>query len=631
VEKSSSTESKCERCLHFRPQAAFVDAWKRLDVAPPRKEMMESLKEVRRAETEALEHEVELLFELVRGECLEWSTTPRFAPFCAFDEKVYIAAIKNRGGRCESFELARDRDHRACLTCEFMVGPPRYIGDRHEDLQGWMNEGTRNHVTQQNKDKADADAAAKGLEIEQAFYSESRLPVVQFLPTCGSKRASGLQHVVPFCNLRHDCIDHKGRIDIPDQLLKTDRGPVDPVDERADPRAVEMTVRLVAEVANFGIADPDGFLGYYGSISEQGDYRDLTLGWVRRGLVRWASVSNRSGLSLGALAQTIRPPQLHPVIAGVNAFEWGWVAERSRKHPEMVAKAMSQQLAEFLAAVVQPLEGVKTIESFQSLVASGVFAPATIGFLDTFLRRLEIHRNDLLHMARTNLPLYYEVLLTKLLYSTTHWLRLQLEQGSGPGGALGMTIGEDSELKVADAKDQARWLLEQLAGIEEGVPKLPAPELLRQLEELNKAALGADMDAQIEFFRNLFSGLGVDPSLGTMGGAEGVTGALGMLGIKVPQQEDIPTQSVRQVFGSRINVEAPSRQMAAWLMLQRGAAVVTPSVIELKSGRPARSVSTSIERALSQPASKNLEAYFVAPADDVMLARSRRIGSPRIV
>ena len=75
-----SINNYCPDCLHYRPQASFVDAYKEFDRAPPREPLMKSLLDLRKEETRVQENEMELQLELLMTEQVSWPTRPRFAP-----------------------------------------------------------------------------------------------------------------------------------------------------------------------------------------------------------------------------------------------------------------------------------------------------------------------------------------------------------------------------------------------------------------------------------------------------------------------------------------------------------------------------------------------------------------------
>ena len=68
--------SYCPDCLHYQPQASFVDAYKEFDRAPPREPLMKSLLDLRKEETRVQENEMELQLELLMTEQMSWPTRP---------------------------------------------------------------------------------------------------------------------------------------------------------------------------------------------------------------------------------------------------------------------------------------------------------------------------------------------------------------------------------------------------------------------------------------------------------------------------------------------------------------------------------------------------------------------------
>lgn len=623
----TKTGANCERCQYYRPQISFVDAWKRLDRSGPRKEIMESLKEVREGETEALENEVELLFELVRGELLEWPQTPRFAPYCNADDKVQVAALKNRGGRCADYTPARSRDERACYTCKFMTDSIREIGDRHEPLQGWMNEGLRNHVTNLNKERADADAAARGLEIEQSFYGDGKLPVVSFLPTCGAKRKDGQQFVPPFCNLRSDCPDHSARLSVPITLLPTEPEGVNDI-------ALTWTLDLIRMVAESGEDDPAGFVDRAVRWIEEDSKRVAAAEWIHRGLARWSSIAKVDDALLEKLPKPGKGDRLFPFIAGVNAFEWGWVVSRSQTHALGMANASIQQLAEFMAATVRPLDGARCVDSAEQLLNAGLFSPDARAIMDSFLRRLRVRREDLLHTTRTDLVVYYESLAAELLYSVANWLRAKTDVHEGIstflGDAFAKQYRDQLKGKVEEARHQGMNLLSRLSFLENPQAQPYPAEYLEQISQVNEKALDLDIQEQKHIFQLIMDrAMGMaDPS----GQSRQQDQLAKMFGFGQLSTSGAVDGAIDKFYAPVRASELPRRRLAAWLIMRRGTLPVTPSALEFKEdGRPAATPPESIERALLEPASKNVEAIFPPPGVDQLLALCRRMASPSIV
>lgn len=602
MERLSSERTNCETCQHYRPQVSFVDTWKRSDEDLPRKAVVESLREVRKAETEALESEVELLFELVRGEVGEWPYEPRFAPYCHHGNKVQVAALKNQAGRCTDHELARNRDHRACQTCVFNSPPATKIGDRHENIQGYMNQGLRDHVRQQNKDKEDAEAAALGLEIEQSFYSDGQLPVVSFLHTCGAKRSGGRFFVAPFANLRSQCIDHTAFLRLPPVLTRVPRTNV-------DPEALELTLQFVRLIEATHSETLDSGVRAVATWMERFPGAESAALWARRGFARWGKHAALSAAALDDLPDGRDGHQLLPFIAGADVFEWGWLARTSHHDPIMAAKIAAQQVSEFFAATTDPLDLIAAIEGYEALLSVGVFAPAMVEALHTFTRRLSTVRVDLELVIRVDLVAYYELIARKFSYSVSKWLRTR-PTGAGAiiGDFGGVSLGDRVLLKAEQAKADGEQILARIANL--GDPEaqpLPA-QFLDQLVKTNQEAIEFDIKEQKDLFKSLLAGLSMHNSSDM--GQQAIAKFLGL-----PAVDTSPTgAAVEQVFGPIRKVELPRRHLFAWLVFRRGALPVTPSACDFEKNKTlSRWVPASLEQAILEPASRNLESTSLPP------------------
>lgn len=637
--KSTFDMANCESCQHYRPQVSFVDAWKHFDDSGPRKEIMQSLKEVRQEETKTLENEVELLFELVKTDILEWPQAPRFAPYCGLQGKAEVAALRNRGGRCGDFTLATSRDERGCHTCSFSEHPIRRIGDRSATPvnSGGMRNEVWDRMRQIDKEMEDADAAAKGLEIEQSFFGDGHLPVVRFLPRCGARRTEGRQHVVPFCNLRRTCSDHSPWLPVPPELLTAKRN--EPGDS-----AIDVTLELIQLVSRAGTGNPEAFMEEWPAWLESDPKHACSEAWASRGVARWWGMTGGNADTRPELSAPGKGGRLLPFIAGVDAFEWGWLAERSHSHPLIIANAIVQQLAEFLAATVKPLEAVRCIDSFGRVLDLGVFSDETFALVTPFARRLRALREDLWHTNLVDLISYYEGLAGSLLYAPSRWIRSKREGGQALADYLGESfvaeMREESFRKCSEARRQGMMLLSRLAAIEEADAQPPAAQFLDHLTQLNEAALGKDVQEQKDVLlqlRNRFTPfaeqdqLQAQQALATIQQKMFEHGLVTPDALHTPAQVDPLEQAVEQVFDPIRRSELPRRRLAAWLIFRRGMLPVTPSVLEfMKNAEPTTMTPQSIEQALLAPASKNVEAYFPIQGPDRELAAGRRIGSPLV-
>jgi hypothetical protein len=620
MERSNSERPNCETCLHYRPQVSFVDTWKRTDQSMPRKGIMDSLREVRKAETEALESEVELLFELVRGELLEWPHEPRFAPYCNHGNKVLVAALKNQAGRCEHHKLARSREESACHTCIFMTAPQMKIGDRHESIKGYMNQGLRDHVRQQNKDKEDSEAAAMGLEIEQSFYGDGLLPVVSFLHTCGAKRSGGKAYVVPFANLRSQCLDHSPCLPVPPVLMEPPKSYVDEV-------ALTKTLDIIQGVAATPPDDLRAGVQLFVDWMEKSPGAETAADWVQRGFRRWAKESKFPPGALDMLPAPSGDKRLLPFIAGADAFEWGWFVNLSRHDAILAAKIAAQQVAEYMAGVVDPLDLIAAIEGYLRIIRLGIVSDETVEALKTFTRRVDTARVDLEHVIRTDLVAYYELTAGKLSYAVTNWLRMRPTGMGGVASILGdgtaLSMSDRIQLKAEQARADGEALLARLAALGDPAARPLPAQCLEEVVQGNQRAVDLDAQEQKDLFK------GVLASFGMQDDNEAAKQAMAKF-LGLPVVDTSPTATaVERVFAPIRTVELPRRHLMAWLIFRRGTLPVTPSAAEFKKGkRLSRWTPTSVEQALLEPASKNLEGSFVAPDVDPFLARCRRRSTP---
>ena len=630
--------SYCPDCLHYQPQASFVDAYKEFDRAPPREPLMKSLLDLRKEETRVQENEMELQLELLMTEQMSWPTRPRFAPLCVFGGGLWIPAAKNANGECKDYKEALNRQGRACRTCQFIVRPETKVGDRRQMPSGAGGTQEAGFYRQLNKEQDDADAMAQALEIEQSFNGDGCLPAAFFLPTCGVRVTEGRRNVAPFCNLRNDCADHRAHMPLPDALVKL----VNKTATEADDGALAQTINI-ARLAS--LTDPAKFMSALSA-------------WVgedpagRAGAAQWASSCGRwspprggpSGPPAGAASAPLRP-----FIAGCDAYEWGLLGAFSRTSGEgarTAAAVLCQQVAEFLATVVSPLQAACCIGAVDALVepepkgsenSKPVFSPMTRDLIDGFVKRLRGHAEELRLVAKTDLQRYYEEFAGLQSYKVGTWLALAwrdpayLARFDSVDAELGEKLRLQDRTKLAEARTEGTELLENIAALANGILSADRrTEILNRLLGSNESSLDRDQTDATDLINE-----GIDRGAKKWGLP---------LDLPVSPGESIPTYRalftnvIRQAFGIQYDVPratvTPRRRVFASLFWRRGLDPVTPFALEIlgRSPQPGR-LPESIEQVVTEPAQTTLEALHKAMFGIPETARGylisgRRVGAP---
>ncbi|UVT16040.1 MAG: hypothetical protein H8K04_00275 [Nitrospira sp.] len=590
---------------------------------------MKTLLDIRKEETRVQENEMELQIELLRTDQKQWPTPPRFAPICTFAGGLFIPAAKNPDGRCEDFQPALSRQGKACRTCQFVVTPERIIGDRREQGTGVGGSQEVAFYRQQNKENEDADATAKAIEIEQSFYADGRLRTLSFLPSCSILITEGDRHVVPFCNLRHDCKEHRPHIPIPELMFEY----VKRTAQAPHFRALEYTIQLVQFVVQIENKGPDEFLNLVTEWAKEEPARALVLPWAKRIVLnRWNhEAAHKLGKAVPREAVT-QPSasseiglKVFPCIAGCDAYEWGMLAAGSHRNEAaavVTSGVICQQLAEFLVTEVSPLESASCIDSAIQLIRTdGIFSSLTLEKVDGFLRRLKGLSLSLRLLAQSDLQGYFEDFVAKFSYPVNAWLRLTTKAGANPFQVNLEAQRQIVNNKVASAHDIGKRILVDCAAVSLGTLSVPGRNaLLDQLNKLNESGLQRDhqdnMNLQKEIFRNLV-GIPLDPATQA-------------------QMDQYVTQAWLRVYEDARLVELPRRKLLGTLLCHRGMLPVTTTALELhgRNPQPDRTPET-LDEAIWEPVAKTVEAFHVGtfgePSEAIApyLRQIRRRAVPR--
>jgi hypothetical protein len=622
----------CEQCQHYRTQASFVDAHKVYDRGAPRKPIMEALKSVREEETDLLGQEAELVFELFRVEEREWPVAPRLAPYCGLGNRHHVAAVKNRRRDCADFEPAFSRQGRGCQTCTHATEPETKVGDREvrldrHDPQYWQ------HWMSVNKEREEADAQAQGVEIEQAFYGDGRLPFVRYLPTCAVKSTNGMQHVVPFCNLRMDCEDHRPILPLTRTLEQAVRARAA---NRAEPHAVEATLALVRAIADLHPHQPAAFLERTAPVAGAASW---TAFCVRERWLRETSTTDAQALALASqrAATAAGQPTLFPVIAGCDALEWGALAAMSRAAPGTAVPAAAvfvQQFAEWFAATFDPTDRIRGVDAGLALLASGAFSETTVERVETFLRRLRTQGDNARHALRHDFPQYVETVLGAVSTAVANDLRALQQrrererrtQQSGMDEAtlrsLGMSREEveaDARVRFEAARARAALLVSAIELILAGRMMPDLGQLWRSISETEQKELGERMQKMTDRQQRM-----VNNKLAEQG----------LMSFDVFRMWGIMQGKTNETVKLVDAMELQPRRTALLMLLCRGLEPVTPSaLVYLKREPTPQRVPETLQEALNEPAARQLEVLHAerfkpAPAAADYLRNIRRMSFP---
>jgi hypothetical protein len=627
---------------------------------------MKSLLDLRKDETRIQENEMELQLQLLMTEQKAWPSRPRFAPLCEFGGGLFIPAAKNAGGVCKDHAPALNRQGHSCRTCQFAVRPETKIGDRRQMPTGAGGSQETAFYRQLNKEQDDADAMAQALEIEQSFMGDGSLPSAYFLPTCSVRLTEGRRNVVPFCNIRNVCREHRAHFPLPKSLV----GSVEQTAREADAGARNDTIKLAQLVAKSDIRQPSEFLADLTAWVREDDARRWSAAvWGATCLYgRWAAElsamalpndpkagtvatlpSYRSGDPVPAewgAAPTEPPPLLLPVIAGCDAYEWGRLAAFSRTSDENAKSAgavLCQQAAEFLATIVSPFEAAACIDAIVALLdaKTNLFASRTIEVVEGFVKRLRCDAEAARIVAQTDLQQHLEGFAGAMSYKVGAWSVRQwrdpsmLAQLDAAAPMAGERLRQEDRSKLAEARLTGATLLESVAAVAAGA--LSPDERINQLGELiaaNEGALDRDrMDSEDrvnEAFNESWERLGLPGDLLDSPVGDGRLTPRSLL-----------TNAIRRTFRTLYDVpratENPRRKVVATLFFRRGLDSFTPTALK-ETGRapqPGR-IPVSIEQALSEPMATTVEAlhkaHFGSPeVAQRYLTSIRRIGSPRLV
>jgi hypothetical protein len=638
------SERVCQECQHYRVQSSFVDTYKSFDRSPARKAIMDSLKELRQEETEALGSEVELLFELFRVEAMEWPSKPRFAPYCAAHGKTFVHGVKNRDRDCEDFGPAFSRQGRACQTCANVNAAPRRIGDRKVDLNNvspgddsWM------HWVNLNKEKEDADAQAQGLEIEQAYYSEGRLTHADFLPTCRVQTDRGTRLTVPFVNLRMDCALHRQRIPVPPMLLAAMRKRALVPRERG---ALEPTIALIRSVADCHPHAPDEFLA-------RAKHKPIEASWAADiVLTRWlAEVELPHETASRARAHAMRikaaapEKRLMPVIAGCDALEWGALAAMASNGIVLpVAGVIAQQLAEFLAGTLHPNDRADSAaDVLEMLVHERVFGEDVFEHLEGFLLGIDALAREQAYLVKHDVRTY----LQELFFSLSNACARLLEDEHGPNAQIppeqrqqlseiGFPLERITGLRTTtfeQAHTVCATLGEAFRIIAANEPRAPLTAALKAIIEIDDAQLRAaaqlELDIQLAALNHQAVGA-VQGARPTLSHVMPMMDGVGQWAMEMALQQHMGTaqQSADQIT-KRANTVLENTQIAllvpkrvnATLVFARGNAPITPCALDMLGRTPAIGrIPATVQEAITEPASRTLEAMhggrFSAPSPE---------------
>lgn len=626
--------SECELCLHYRPQASFVDVYKEHLGPGTLQPVMQALLAMRKEETQVLESELEWQLQVIRVDGSTWPEPPRFAPICVAPGGCAIPAVKNRGGRCKAFVEAKNRQGCRCSTCTFMAPPRRQIGDRSTATPGGKDMHDLFTIAhQRDLQLMDADASAQALEIEQAFHGNGRAPVVNYLPTCAVQLEGGLQHVAPLCNLRHDCGQYSPVLGRPLEKLVSAR-------ERDD-AALSHTLALARFVRDAGIGRPHEFLQQVASWAGSDASRSPALAWAARCVEsRWskeapAGTPARAGVPI----RTKDAPGFFPVVAGCDAYEWGLAAAMSRTSEKAAwasASAVCQQLAEFLVTVLSPSAAADCADAASALVKD-LFAPAAQERMAGFLARLPARAAGLRLAARTDVPTHVERYLAAFLASVALWLRLEPQSVRriaeiDPEHAEKMLARVGVKRRTARA--EASKALDFLARLD-GVSGAERKKMLAWVEEANDAVHAADVEdlgETVEIAEEA-AHKQVEAQIAQATAIAGVSGAA--LGL-YPRRGGISMkEGFEQHYWASNQPGIDRRKWTATLVLGRGLGPVTPTMLELMERKPDLDrTPETVEEALAEPVARTMEALhasrFGEPSAAVgkYLTSIRRIATP---
>ncbi len=625
-------KKSCLNCQYYRPQTAFVDAYKENIGSGIYGPIIEILKDVQKEETRVLESEVELQFELVvHGNELNWPERPRFAPLCVASGGKFIPGLKNQGGHCNEFKLACNRQGKRCSTCKFVVAPTRHIGTGQSTPNPavpFSPEGARER-REIDREIAKANATAQAIEIEQAFYGDGRIPAAMFLPTCGVRFEDGLHHVVPFCNLRQDCSEHVSAISIPESILQ-EIGKSQEV--KGNSTLLDHTIELSGLIAEAGPEHADKFLSAAEQWAKDDQQKALGLAWANSCVeTRWLQ-KNAGKMQTGPKAKTKESQSsFFPVIAGCDALEWGLLAALSRTNEYgaiAAANAVCQQLAEFLVSVVSPFEAARCIDASLSLVkANNLFSPMTLEHARAFLRRLHNRAEHLRLVAGQNDLLSYLQGFLAGVSSAVAFAQRAVGLERVPG------IEEDLqriEIKRRKAQTEASRILSFLMNLDR-TDAGQRMNFLRELITRNKEFQEEDC----KDFENLMANLKVPSAAKSMipvvvqGLNEKFSGLFQSSGLDVNQLIALVSQQVdnaraegssesESYYWSAHKGPLETRQFIVKLMLSRGNMPVTICALEERQREPKSDLAVyTPEEALRDPVARTVENFH-----------AKRMGAP---
>ena len=235
----------------------------------------------------------------------------------------------------------------------------------------------------------------------------------------------------------------------------------------------------------------------------------------RAGAAQWASSCGRWSTQPGGRAAGAAPASLVPFIAGCDAYEWGLLGAFSRASGEgarTAAAVLCQQVAEFLATVVSPLQAAWCIAAVDALVEPDekdkdpkeagdpkpVFSPVTRELIDGFVKRLRGHADELRLVARTDLQRYYEEFIGRQSYKVGTWLALAgrdpayLARFDSIDAELGEKLRVQDRSKLAEARAEGAELLDAAALANGSLSADQRDEILNRLLGANESSLDRD-------------------------------------------------------------------------------------------------------------------------------------------
>jgi hypothetical protein len=590
----------CAGCQHYRPQVSFVDFHK--DSLDQRSELYDAMNESRKEETEILEGELEMLMEQCRVEDPTWPASPRFAPMCAAVGGPFVAALKNRNWNCSDFEPAFMRSARTCATCSFARPSRTFVGAMVSTDESAYKAESLQQTLQRNKEIRDADAAAKAMELRQAFYSDGRVRSPAFLRTCGARMEDGRNLVVPAVNMRSDCEVHRPLLSVPQALLDAIRGELGAATDMA---AFGYTVRLIRELAYTPLPKVleliRAWLGDDARADAAARWAAFAIG-ERPTLAEWRASSGFPA-DLGVQYEPGAAGALMPAIIGCDAFDWAAAVSMSHDEknsgPVRAAAAICQQAAEFTASMVSPVARRRGVDALKRLLAvPQLFSAATVEQVEPFLRALGLQAQMLDLASREELRLYLEELLGSISYLVASFLRadpmvVNISLSPGLQESLRLRVTDKQRLADRRATDLMRTLasVATRSGLDQQAERA---SYLKTLIEENAASLSDDFNvtqaAQDALSRQL--GGAPDP---------------GLAAFLAPMVQTQRRQQAAEAEALQLN----PRKVSATLVLLRGAMPVTTCALQVMGATAKDEASPrNGAEAMRQPEALTLEALF---------------------